>query len=213
MSTFHARTRELLARAGLEARELEALDHPARHAVPARPGGFGLVGTNGTGKTWALTHYVAGLVEAAVRSQPDPWRASLCWIDGLIARDRRLLWVNWHDQAERIHERRFEPVWLNQWAEWAEDVPLLVLDDLGRERTSGEKDPARPLLARVLDARHRRKFPVLWTSNLVTPEALEAFYDPALKSRILGSWPASYVGGQDMRLSPLDLKAAAGGEA
>lgn len=200
MTTFHPRTRHLLAQAGLAPREMDALDYPDRHHLPETSNGFGLIGTvSGTGKTWAMALRVGRLVEAAVRMQPEPARAKLCWVDGDVARDRRILWTNWHEQVEDIHRRRFDDVWIDAWSEWAEWVPLLVLDDLGRERYEGAKDPARAVLVRVLDCRHRCKLPVLWTGNITVGE-LTAFYGAALASRILGSWPAYEVEGQDMRL-------------
>jgi DNA replication protein DnaC len=215
MNPLQRRTRELLTHAGLEARELDALDHPPLHTLPGGKGGFGLVGGTGSGKTWALVQRVAGVVQDAITRQPDPSRARLIWVDGDIARDRRVLWVNWHDQAEDIQRRRFDDVWVDAWSAWAEDVPILVLDDLGRERYEGLKDPARSALVRVLDTRHRRKATLLWTSNL-TAEELTAFYGAAMASRILGTWPAYEVEGQDLRLCPLmpqvELKRAAGGD-
>jgi DNA replication protein DnaC len=215
MNSVQRRTRELLVISGLADRELDALEHPPIHTLPTGGGGFGLVGGTGAGKTWALVHQVArGVVEAVTR-QPDPSRAKLIWVDGEVARDRRVLWVNWHDQVEDIHRRRFDDVWVDAWSTWAEDVPLLVLDDLGRERFEGAKDPARAVLVRVLDTRHRRKCPVLWTSNLNADE-LSSTYGAALASRILGSWPAYEVEGQDLRLCPLmpqvELKKVAGGD-
>jgi len=213
MSSFHPRTRELLAQAGLAARELDALDHACLYTLPPN-NAFGLVGDTGAGKTWAIARRVAQLVDDAVRRQPDPARAKLIWVDGEIARDRRVLWVNWHDHVEDIHRRRFDDVWVDTWSSWAETVPLLVLDDLGRERYEGEKDPARAVLVRVLDNRHRAKYPVMWTSNLKINE-LTPIYGAALVSRILGSWPAYEVEGHDLRLAPLletqELRKAAGG--
>jgi DNA replication protein DnaC len=215
MIPFHPRTRDLLAKAGVAPRELDALDHPAMHALPPPEQGFGLVGGTGVGKSWSLVHFLAQRVDKDVRRQPDPALAKLFWVDGDIARDRRVLWVNWHDQVEEIHRRRFDDVWVSTWADWAKLVPLLVLDDLGRERHEGEKDPARAVLVTVMDARHRNKFPMLWTSNLSADE-LTSVYGAALASRILGSWPAYEVEGADLRLVPLvptnENKKAAGGD-
>ncbi|MCE5272028.1 hypothetical protein LLH00_12200 [bacterium] len=213
LSSFHPRTRELLAAAGLAPAELAALDHAPRHAAPPfGRQGFGLVGKSGTGKTWALVHLLAGKVESIVRSQPDPARARLIWVDGALARDRRIAWVNWHDEADLLIRNRFEKAWTEQRVSWWEEVPLLVLDDLGRERAEGRNCPARAVLNRVLDYRYRHQRALLWTSNLDTQPALEAFYGEALTSRLLGTWPPAEAEGQDMRLFPLDLKAAAGGE-
>jgi DNA replication protein DnaC len=213
-SAYHPRTRALLADAGLAPVELEALDHPPRHAPPPFGKlGYGLVGRPGTGKSWTLAQYVAGKVDAAVRSQRDPARAELLWVDGDVARDMRLAWVNWHDEVEDLHRRRFDDAWVDRRASWWERVPMLVLDDLGRERVEGAKDPARAVLQRVLDHRYRQRLALLWTSNLDTQAALEAFYGEALVSRLVGTWPPAEAEGQDMRLFPVvDLKAAAGGE-
>ena len=212
MMTFHPRTRELLTRVGLAPVELEALNHAPRHQVPDEPRGFGLIGPTGTGKSWALALHVAQRVDRSVLRQPDPTRATLLWLDGEVARDGRLLWVVWLDQAEAIRRRRFEKVWVEAWAETAEDVPLLVLDDIGREPFEGVNDPAREVLVRVLEHRYRFRLPVLWTSNR-TREELTAFYGAPLTSRILGTWPDYEVGGQDIRLFPLtEFKKASGGD-
>jgi DNA replication protein DnaC len=206
---FHPRTLALLEKAGLAPAEIGALAHRPLMEVPPQPRGFGLVGPPGTGKTWTVAHYVARYVEEIVRRQPDPNRAELLWVDGDIARDARLAWVNWHDQVEDLHRRRFDDVWVARFTAWWEDIPMLVLDDLGRERFEGAKDPARAVLEQVLDTRYRQRRPVIWTSNLESKEALEGFYHHALVSRILGTWPPMATEGEDMRLLPM----ASGGEA
>jgi len=217
IQAFHPRTLALLEKAGMAPAELDALNHGPMHVLPSRPGGFGLVGPPGTGKTWSLVHHVAKHVEAVVMRQPDPARAHLLWVDGDIARDARLAWVNWHDTVEDLHRRRFDDVWVDRLAGWWEGVAMLVLDDLGRERHEGAKDPAQAVLQRVVDHRYRHRLPLLWTSNLASQQQLEAFYrSEALVSRLLGTWPACEVDGQDMRLMPLDempeWKRASGGD-
>ena len=214
--TFHPRTRELLAAAGMAPRELDALDQaPIFPSLPNLRKGYGLMGERGVGKSWALAHQVALMVDEAVHRQEDPARARLIWIDGDVARDRRTLWVNWLEQVEDIQRRRFDDRWVDAWSEWAEYVPLLVLDDLGRERFEGDRDPARAVLVRVLDSRYRCKAPVLWASNLKADE-FARFYGGALASRIFGSWPALELDGQDLRLvhllEPSEFKRAAGGD-
>lgn len=209
---FHPRTLTLLEKAGVAPAELEALFNPPQLDLAARSGGFGLVGPPGTGKTWALAQHIARAVDRLVRRQPDPDRAELLWVDGEVARDARVAWVNWHDAVEDLHRRRFDDVWVDRMSAWWEDVPLLALDDLGRERVEGAKDPARAVLQRVLDTRYRNRRPVLWTSNLDSQQAMEAFYGEALVSRILGTWPACQVDGQDLRLFPVvDLGRVGGG--
>lgn len=210
---FHPRTRVLLAKVGLAPIELQALDFAPRHQVPNAPRGFGLTGPTGTGKSWALAYHLAVKVDQAVRSQKDPAKAMLMWIDGEIVRDRRLLWVPWLNQAEAIRRRRMEKVWVENWAETAEEIPTMVLDDIGREQKDSANDPAQEVLQRVLEHRHRHRMPVIWTSNR-TREELANFYGGPMASRILGTWPDYEVGGQDMRLFPVDeFKKAAGGDA
>lgn len=210
--TYHIRTRQILAGLGLAPVELEALDHPPRHEVPLDPRGFGLLGTAGTGKTWTLVRLVANHVEQLVRRQPDPSRAHLLWIEGDVARDGRVRWVHWPRLAREIQDRRFEGRWRWDLGEALEDYPVLVLDDLGRETRLKGEDPAFEVLQRVVEHRHRRRMQTYWTSNL-TREEFCSFYGGPLSSRILGTWPDYQVDGQDMRLfTPLDLKAAAGGE-
>ena len=220
--TVHPRTRELLTAAGMAPRELDALDQPPIFpSLPNLRKSYGLMGERGVGKSWALAHQVALMVDEAVKRQEDPARARLIWVDGDVARDHRLLWVNWLEQVEDIHRRRFDDVWVDAWSEWAEYVPLLVLDDLGRERFEGDRDPARAVLVRVLDSRYRCKAPVLWASNLKIDrdrkiDEFTPFYGGALASRIFGTWPALELEGQDLRLvhlaEPTEFKRAAGGD-
>jgi len=198
--TFHPRTIALLERAGMAPQELQALLRTPLLVIPAQPGGCGLVGPPGTGKTWALAHHIARHVETVVRKQPDPNRADLIWLDAEVARDGRVAWVNWHDQVEDLHRRRFDDVWVDMCADWWERVPILVLDDLGRERYEGAKDPARAVLQRVLDHRYRRRLPLYWTSNLASQAQLEGFYPEALVSRLIGTWRPMEVEGRDLRL-------------
>ena len=214
MTTFHPRTRALLAAAGLAPVELAALDHAPRHAAPAFGArGFGLVGPTGTGKTWTVVQWLGRRVDEVVRAQPDPSRAKLIWVEGDRARDRRIAWVNWHDAADLLIRNRKDSTWAERRAGWWEDVPLLVLDDLGRERVEGRGCPARAVLNRVLDHRHRHRMALIWTSNLDSQEALDGFYGEALASRLVGTWPPAQAEGQDMRLfGAEDLKAVAGGE-
>lgn len=208
---LHPRTMQLLAHAGLEPAELDALAFTLPHGTPQAPRGFGLLGPTGTLKTSTLVHVMAQLVERMVRRQPDPDRATLLWLDGEgVAHDARLRWVYWPKTAEMIRRRRWEKAWIEDWAEMAEEVPFLVLDDIGREQRDAN-DPAQEVLQRVLDARHRRKRALWWTSNR-TREELSTFYGGPFMSRLLGTWPDYDLGGHDRRLFPEDLKAAAGGE-
>ena len=115
--TIHPRTRVLLAQAGLAPVELAALDVPPRHQVPDLPGGFGLIGPTGTGKTWALVPHVARILDRAVRRQPDPARAKMIWLEGDLGRDARVRWVAWLALASEIRARRRESRWVWEQAD------------------------------------------------------------------------------------------------
>jgi DNA replication protein DnaC len=196
----------------LEPKELEALDHPRRHQLPNEPGGFGLLGSPGLGKTWALVQHVADMVDRTVRRQPNPDRATLLWIDGEVARDERIAWVYWPRLARELQDRPLDNRWHVDVAESLEDARFLVLDDIGREFRKAKEDPAREVFARVIERRERRRLPLLWTSNLERNEFTD-FYGGPMASRILGAWPDYQVEGQDMRLFPVDeFKRAAGGD-
>lgn len=213
MSPFHPRTHALMAKAGLAPKELEALDRPGRHQIPTERLGFGLVGPTGTGKSWALAQHLAGVVDRAVRRQPDPAKATLLWIDGEVARDCRMSWVVWLNMARQIRARaRMEQRWVWDMAEAMADVPYLVLDDLGREERDQREDPAQEVLQEVLEKRYRNNRMLFWTSNR-TREELTAFYGGPMASRLLGTWPDYELGGEDLRLFPVGLPKASGGEA
>jgi DNA replication protein DnaC len=213
--TFHPRTRELLFAMGLAPRELKALGVTPIHPLPDAPQGFGLVGTAGVGKTWALVHKVACLVDETVRQQPDPSLAKMQYLRGDVLVDRRISWVNWHDQAETLKRQALESQAVESWVGRAQDAWLLVMDDMGSERVRGVDDFSRALLAEVLDHRYRQERPVLWTSNLGVDE-LATFYRGRLASRLLSAWPPYEVEGEDLRLAQLggmvDFKKAAGGD-
>ena len=211
---IHPRTLQLLAKVGLEPIELDALAMSLPHGIPLEPRGFGLLGPTGTMKTSTLVHAMAALVDRMVRRQPDPNQAKLIWIgaDG-VGHDARLFWVYWPKAAAELRLRKWERVWIEDWTATAEEVPFLVLDDLGREQRDGQNDAAQEVLQRVLDTRHRRKLPLWWTSNR-TREELGSFYGGPFMSRLLGTWPDYPLDGQDRRLFPVDeFKKAAGGEA
>jgi DNA replication protein DnaC len=212
MSRFHPRTTTLMAKAGLAPKELEALDCPCRHQIPGDRQGFGLIGPTGTGKSWALAQHLAGVLDRSVRQQPDPARAAMLWIDGDVARDCRVRWVGWLDMARQIRARaKTEQRWVWDMTEALEDVPFLVLDDLGREEKDLRADAAQEVLQEVLERRYRCNQLLFWTSNR-TQEELTAFYGGPMASRLLGTWPAYELGGQDLRLFPVDLPKASGGE-
>jgi DNA replication protein DnaC len=166
--------------------------------------GFGLTGGQGIGKTMCLAAMVRARATAlharalsACRVAPADGDAS--WFRVGVQ------WVNWPSGAARVkalsvqdHGAAEVAALVRAWA----GTPLLVLDDLGRERMRGayDEDYAFGVLDQVVDARSRESAPVLWTSNL-TPAALVSRYGAALPSRLLELAPAVRLSaGPDLRL-------------
>ena len=211
--TYHSRTRQLmtLPSIGLAPREAKAMLAPRIHVLPPAPGGMGVVGDVGTGKTWALAQHAADFVEGIVRSSPDPDTARIPW-------PQRLTWVNWPERAEevkRLSTKRGTD--LEEWLDRCKDSARVYLDDLGRERqTKGEDDYALGLLAEIIDHRYRYGLPIFWSSNLTTREEFSSTYNARLVSRLLGTWPPVLIKGHDIRMdcpaNVSDFKRAAGGD-
>ena len=69
-------------------------------------------------------------------------------------------------------------------------VPLLILDDLGRERIRGSyaEDWAASQLDGIINHRYRHEMPILWTTN-VPAAHLVVLYGSALVSRLTGDNP------------------------
>jgi hypothetical protein len=166
----------------------------ALHAGKVPSKGFGLGADTGSGKTMALA--------AIMRAFQKAYR--LAWADRLVERTRkhpgktinfhhRAVWLTWPDavttlrahaidgEAERILER-------------AESAPLLILDDLGRERMKGNylEDWAASQLDRVINRRYRDELPTLWTTNL-TELQLTEIYGAALVSRLTEDAPLIWL--------------------
>ena len=74
--------------------------------------------------------------------------------------------------------------------ERAMKIPLLILDDLGRERMRGAftEDFSIGTLDRIIDVRIREERPILWTSNSTSADMVKQ-YGWSMVSRILGAAP------------------------
>lgn len=177
-------------------------------AIDAAFRGFGLTGGQGIGKSFCLAAMLRRRLELKLRASidetshvPDPWPGDAPWH---ALQD--FAWVNWPEGAGWLKRavaddggsaevRKRLGIW--------KAVPLLVLDDLGRERVArgapGD-DYAVGCLDELIDARSRAARPVLWTSNLA-PAALARRYGGALTSRLLGLAPAVVLASAaDLRL-------------
>jgi DNA replication protein DnaC len=190
---FHPRTRCLLRMPiGCAPREIEALNHAPIHTLPEIAMGFGLVGNTGVGKSWALVQQLAGSVDAMVSASPDPMNFKM---------PLKVRWVNWPEKAEELKRQcvRFADA-VDDWCGDVKGAAIVILDDLGRERSKGEDDYATALLNEILDARYRNRLATFWTSNLM-PDGLSHFYPAPLVSRLLSAWPPCVIEGDDLRLA------------
>lgn len=195
---MHNRTFELMVDPiGCARHELRALTLPVIHSTPEMPSGFGLIGPTGCGKTWALVQRVGNRVDAVVALSDDPGSAKLPF--GFRPR-----WVNWPERAEQIKREIRDSDSLERWVDMAQSCSELYLDDIGRERTTGENDYSLGVLTEILDHRYRHEMPVFWTSNR-SPEELGVFYSGRLSSRLLGAWPPFGVAGDDLRLKGVGI--------
>lgn len=89
-------------------------------------------------------------------------------------------------------------------------VPLLVVNDLGKEYRGGKLDEQVPMkLGRILRTRSEEKLPTFISTNLA-PEAIRANYGNAITSLLQENCTTYIVGGQDRRKLPA-LRAIPGG--
>jgi hypothetical protein len=131
--------------------------------------GLGLSGEIGCGKTSALAALLVATL-TVVSKLPECPRVI-----------RGVAWACWPVETaccgslDRMRDR----------VEYLANVPLLVLDDLGRERLKGSygDDWSRANLDAIVTQRNRRRLPILWTTNC-TFEELLGVYGPGMVSRL-----------------------------
>jgi len=178
---------------GLAAREIRALDHPPLCGLPRDPGGFGLYGPTGSGKTWALAQVAATLVPSCAMLR----FVGRCPESQDAAADRSLLWLNWGEQANVI---RRAPLDVSDLVRDAKQARALFLDDIGAETCKQADDFAFGILKEIVDFRYRHEMPTWWSSNL-GPAALAAHYGGPFASRLVAAWPDYAFNGPDRRLA------------
>ena len=144
---------------------------------------WGLVGTPGIGKS--------GLIAGIIRNM----------IERDIGQGRNVLppviWVDWPMRSDTIRRRlsakdfASDIVNLDDIHELVDETenPILVLDDLGRERVGTTKNWATEKLELLLEKVYNdRSITLHWTSNF-SVSLLNEVYGPALVSRLAGKAP------------------------
>lgn len=194
MSPEHMDARLDLIPAGIAS----AVPQEARETLEAGktpPSGFGLAGTTGAGKSMAVAALVSAYMRARVREHAPTMgnrilsaRPPIRWEDWPLA----VAWMR--DNVDKAGAR----------VERLQDVPLLVLDDLGAERrvkASYEEEFGAEKLDLILHGRRLRKLPTIWTANLGS-EALRERYGARAFSRLVGSNPCiAWINSPDLRMA------------
>lgn len=168
---------------------VDALSALLTGKVPAR--GFALGSDTGTGKTMALAcimrqyatarrrSFILGLAERT-KAHPEKTFALGC---------PPIVWIHWPDTVTTLRAHAIDGE-AEAILERAETAPLLILDDLGRERIKGSylEDWAASQLDRIVNHRYREELPTIWTSNL-KETVLTGIYGAALISRLTEDAP------------------------
>lgn len=200
LGNLEERTRATLVECGVSPREAKAersrVPEAVKRSMPrqelqailegrAPEQGFGLGGDVGGGKTCGVVSVLKLGFQAFARREV-PSKGAVSWRDFLA-------FVNWPDEVTTIRSHATDPA-TTERLEWLARVPLLVLDDLGRERIKGSyvDDWAASQLDTIINARYRNELPTLWTTN-VRPEDLALLYGAALWSRLDGANPLVWV--------------------
>jgi DNA replication protein DnaC len=149
-----------------------------RRYIQDPAGGLMFLGPVGTGKT----HLAACVVNAFLDQLK---RVTFGGVVDLLGRIRR-------SYGEEAQEEEWEII------DELTTAPLLVLDDLGKERV---KDWVEEILFRIIDVRYGEKRPLVITTNF-SPQDLEKRYPEkgyAIVSRLAEMCTGVYLGGEDWR--------------
>jgi len=205
LANLPAWTRDQMARAGLRDEELNATLELIRDPIASQlsddkvdvflagklpRSGFGLSGKSNAGNTMAIAALLSEAVMARARASATTLGKELTVTS--------INWVCWSTQCGKWRLEGGDPNLkarsrlVRQWS----TVRLLVLDDLGREGTTGGKsymdDPCTRLLDLIVSERDATNLPTLWTSNL-DEKGLVLTYGAALHRRLERLNPAIYL--------------------
>lgn len=150
--------------------------------------GIGFYGKPGTGKTWAAAATLRGFVERRYDHLAETGPIYGPWP----------IWINWSRELSNLRNllRDGGPAYANRIDQLCE-CPLLVIDDLGVERT-GEDTWSREVFYEILDGRQSNKKRIVWTSNH-DPEELARRYRERIMSRLRSCAPPLTLAGKDRR--------------
>ena len=156
--------------------------------------GFGLGGNTGGGKTMAMAAILRACAIAQVKTYKPKGDMNF---NGTL---HGVGWVYWPSAVQWLRSHAIDPE-ANEWVQSLSLIPLLVLDDLGRERIKGSyvEDWAASQLDLIVNQRYREQLPILWTTN-VTEADLLSLYGGAMLRRLTADNPLIWV--QNLKVMP-----------
>lgn len=178
-----------------DAIQQETLRALSEGRVPSK--GFGIGSDTGTGKTMAVAAIVKGFQKASRRLFASRLvETAKKGIGATLTQKSAIVWLSWPDAVTILRAHAVDGI-AEDVLSRAESSPLLVLDDLGRERIKGSyvDDWAASQLDRIVNHRYREEMPIIWTTNL-KESALVAIYGAAMVSRLTEDNPLVWL--QDM---------------
>lgn len=192
---------ELLARCGLLPEEMgqtwaAARDIPEQRRVYAE-----LRDWDGTGRGWYLWGDTRDQRNPGGNGTGKSYALAALTID-LCARGIECLLWNGAALLESVKAGMDDGV-DRQLLSRCQRVPVLCLDDLGKGAHRDASDWAGGVLYDIIDARARRRLPVVVASNLLLPDGIVQRYGtkhgPAIASRLDGACRVRILGGTDLR--------------
>lgn len=151
--------------------------------------GFGLGGNTDGGKSMAVAAILReGLTAWAKRELPKNPKTKPGWF----------LWASWPDEVTWLRNHAIDPAAALRIEDLAQ-VPLLILDDLGRERIKGSyaDDWAASQLDSIVNARYREELVTIWTTNVKEAVLAKDLYGGALMRRLTAENPLTWI--EDLR--------------